>query len=504
MERFNIMKLTDKYNNVLPILILAVGGFIIYQDTLNLFFWHDDFLQMMIVRKYTFFDYLKASFFRHNNPLFDHIVLGTVFRPVTHYYYWFLGWFIFKTEALGYHLINLSIHISNSLLVFSITYFITRKKIGSFITSLTYLSAVIIHIPTMVSIHAVNESLSLLFLLISFWIYISYKSLRTTRWKSILIIIFYGFSLLCNERALVFPAIVMFYDFLFYIYHRINRIQIIRLTAKLSPYWVVSLLYLLIRSPYIISGITNDSSRYKMEIGMLVFQKYLWGIKWLFYEFIEPISFYKNMLFPSVSLDKYFSLSMFLAAICIGVYIIQKIRKSNNPSKIPNIFIFGLLWFIIFPLPSIFAQPFASHYFMGAIIGICILLGFMGEFILNRINSSFIRYSLLLIFVFTTLVAAKNFTRNYIKNPNETPYLTILSRQIIEQVREKNIDLSKIDTIYLIGFPHMLFSPNGKTLVSSTAFELFLGNPVLVKHIKTIQEIKTNSCLRTYPKSLKG
>ena len=130
------------------ILAIFLVNLILYINTVKLFFWADDFIMLKLIKDYSLADYFRAGILGDfaNDQVMKYLYIGSVFRPITHYFYWKLGWLMFNLNPTGYHSINLFIHIANSLLVFWLSILISRSKLASFIASILYASAVYIHI----------------------------------------------------------------------------------------------------------------------------------------------------------------------------------------------------------------------------------------------------------------------------------------------------------------------------------------------------------------------
>ncbi len=478
-----------------PIAAICLVNLILYINTVRLFFWADDFIMLKLIKDYSLADYFRAGILGDyaNDQIMKYLYIGSVFRPITHYFYWKLGWLMFNLNPIGYHSINLLVHIANSLLVFWLSILICRSKLASFIASILYASAVYIHINPLIRLFIVNESLCALFLLVSFILYILASSGRTTEavrksWPYLGLSIFsFGLALLSDERAIVFPVILILYDLLIENKHATSLIVFTKFMAKKwVPYWVLSLFYLLIRSPMIIQAITVPGGRYEFRLRSDIPMKYYIGFKWTFFEYIRPIELIVERMVPHVRFDRAAMWIVYVGALIVLIFVLLKFRWTLVRNFSFRLTLFGVSLFLLFPAPIMMAEPFGAQYFTMGAIGLCIVVGYFIALALERINNQRIRLIVLGILLVITVLGALRLARGYMNNPSGIPQRAILSRQLIELLEAKQVDVSRYDAIYLIGFPEKLFA-NSLFIIEFAAFELFLGHPAMVYQGENIE-----------------
>jgi hypothetical protein len=138
------------------------------------------------------------------------------------------------------------------------------------------------------------------------------------------------------------------------------------------------------------------------------------------------------------------------------------------------------------------AEPFGAQYFTMGAIGLCIVAGYFAALALERVDNQRIRSIALGILLVITVLGALRLARGYMNNPSGIPQRAILSRQLIESLDAKQVDVSKYDAIHLTGFPEKLFA-NSLFIIESAAFELFLGHPARVYQGEDIETLP-DSC----------
>lgn len=484
-----------------PILVVCLICFVLYKDTISLFFWADDFIQLKLINDYSIAEYFRAGILGDlaDDAVMKYLYIGSVFRPVTHYFYWKLSWLIFNTHPAGYHLTNLVIHISNSLLVFWLSALITRNKNAAFIASILYASAVYIHINPLIRLFIVNESLCVFFLLISLTLYILVATDKSARlagksWARLGLSVFsFGLALLSDERAIVTPVILVLYDLLFEYIPGTSIRALIKIKAKLwAPYWILSFIYLLIRSPRIIQAITSSGGRYEFQLRPDIPMKYYMGFRWTFMEYIRPIEILLEKSFPKGRFDRAeMGIILFVALIILIIFLL-KFGGTTARNYSFRLIIFGICFFLLFPAPIMMAEPFGAQYFTMGAIGLCILVGYFIAQALEKVGNPKFRVAVLGIFLLVTALGALRLVRGYLDNPSGIPQRAILSRQLIELLDTKKVDVSQYDAIYLIGFPEKLFA-NSLFIIESAAFEVFLGHPATVYQGEEIEN-QPSSC----------
>lgn len=204
-----------KFNIILTVIIVVwVVG--VYCNSLNNAFQFDD--ELVIVHNQS----IKSVFGKNDGA-------GT-FRPLL-YFTLAMNYYFSGLDVYSYHITNLMIHIAVSILVFIvINKIVVRlqsykdiKESGAKLNLLPFFAALLfaihpINSQTVNYISARSSSLCVMFYIAALLLFIKYKECALS--KSILYFMgsFLSFILaLCSrEMAIIFPMLVLFYDFVFY------------------------------------------------------------------------------------------------------------------------------------------------------------------------------------------------------------------------------------------------------------------------------------------------
>ena len=388
-------KISDNKVGIIFILL----GFLIYCNSLNNGYISDDYLLII------------------NNPLVNSI--SNIGRAITHanflsvdtnnYYrpafaalHNFI-FFLFGGRSFGFHLIQISIHIANTFLIFLLLkHFFKRET--SVILSLIFLVHPM-NTQAVVYISALKEPLFVLFGLLALY----YTIERHKKPYSLYIVALFGLiALFAKETAVIFLFLVPAFDYLFrkgktlfahiaqgisalsiYFFFRFAVAGVFFNRLDVVPIMKLSLWERTLSIPKIIFFYLKTFFYPKH---LITFQSWV----------VETINF-KDFYFPLIVAISFFSLLTLL-----GVLIYKKNRKFLN------IFLFFFVWFSlglavhlqIFPID----QTVDDQYFYFPMIG---LLGMIGVLIEHfKIPSRFRLISLLIVLTIIGLFSIRVIIRN--------------------------------------------------------------------------------------------
>lgn len=484
-----------------PVTALCLVNTYLYFNTIRLFFWADDFIMLKLVKQLSLLDYVKAglSGYLANDPVIQYLYIGSVFRPVTHYFYWKLGWELFSLNPLGYHAVNLFVHLINTLLVFWLALLLSRSKLASFLAAFFYACAVYIHVEPMTRLFVINESLCVLFLLISFITYVQATQVSPQKRKVFWLLIgtsvaSFGIGLLSDERAIVFPAVILLYDLLFNDSPAFSMNAFMKRATQWAPYWILSLIYLLIRLPGIIPAITGSGGRYEFTLRPDIPMRYFYGFKWIFLEFLRPLERFVKKQAPQVEFD--LVVFWIIISICLVglIFSLWKYKRELAKNLSFRLIIFGIGIFILFPAPIMLANIFQTQYFTAGAIGLCLVAGYLVAMALEKVKDYRIRFLLLGLLLFFSVQKASQIEKFIINSPKEIPQRSLESKYLLGFLKSEQIDVSNYDAILLTGFPTKLFA-NSRFIIESAAFELFLDHPAIVYQNEEI-EPQPDQCMQ--------
>ena len=191
-------------------LIITIG-IIIYSNALGGDFIWDD--AGFVVRN----DFIKdlklfPAYFTSKEALARGGLGGENYRPLLVLSYAF-DYSFWKLNPLGYHAVNVSFHILNALLVFSLILLLTRRRAAALLAALFFLA----HPIQTESVSWISGRADVLFLFFYLASLIAY--IRYTQRKGIVLylasLLLFAFSLLSKEMAASLPFIIVLYDLLY-------------------------------------------------------------------------------------------------------------------------------------------------------------------------------------------------------------------------------------------------------------------------------------------------
>lgn len=374
MQRFELTTKT-------AIAIIAILTAIVYANSLSGDFVCDDWPQIVNNKKITSYKYLPQYFTSGVWSISELEYKDQfLYRPLF-LLNLFLNYQIWGQNPFGFHLTSIFLHIANSILIF----FLLKKFLGTDKLIYPLIGAIIfavhpVHVEPVSWISGVPDLLCTFFFLLSFLFYLRYGESSSLK-PLTLSIIFFIFSLLSKEVAIMLPVIILGYDF-----SKEKKIYL----NRLSIFTLVSLIYILLRITVL-----------GKPIGTLQFS--LTGLKHL----VEFVAGYIKLLFIPWHLGFYFTVpekgivdnaGMIFSAAALGVmtFFAFKNRKS----------LFSLFWLFVTLLPSLslsfYSNPTYAERFL--YLPSC---GFV--FFLTYIVMSFQRYQraiMLLIFLVVIVLSA--------------------------------------------------------------------------------------------------
>ena len=348
-------------NKIRDIALIIFLSILVYANTFNNEFVWDD--EVQIVSN----EYIKDL---RNIPLFftkDLWMLSA--EPHQSGYYrplmllsFALDFRMWKLNPLGYHLTNLFFHVLNSLLVFLLAIRITKKKYIALAASL-FFAVHPVHTESVTFIASRNDVMSAFFFLLAFLLYIG-SNKRIHYYASSLSFLL---ALLSKETALVFPLILITYD---YIIEGRTIGEIKEKTKFYSPYFAILAVFLILR--FFVLGIVPIIRPYyggSLYTSLLTMSYVLvYYIKIL----ILPLDLNVNHNIPVASaLFELRTITSIILLFLVFAIILWASRRER-------IALFALAWFFITLLPVSNVIPLstlmAERYLYLPSMGFCLLL----------------------------------------------------------------------------------------------------------------------------------
>jgi len=247
------MNIKSQNKTILFYLGIILLGIIIYSNNLRGPFTYDDF--HTIVEN----PYIKQP--QHLTSLFDlsSITKGSasrsMYRPILMVTF-FLNYTFGGLDPLGYHIVNILLHILSAIVVFMLVKSllgpggveIEKEKIA-FFCALLFVSHPI-QTETVNYIACRSELLAGFFLLLSFYLYIrssvSKKEINVNPSFYIGSLVAFTFGLLCKENIFILPLLILIYDYL-YIGWKNAKDFIVRFKKYYLAFLIIAVAYIVLR-----------------------------------------------------------------------------------------------------------------------------------------------------------------------------------------------------------------------------------------------------------------
>lgn len=182
------------------LIILFSVVFVIFLPSLTNFFSGDDWFHLKISQVSNLNEFWNFFSFKQNQ------FSASFYRPLSTQTFFFVFQSLFRFNTFFYHLFVYIIFFSSLFLIYKLCILFMSSK-RSFVVVLIYgLSAT--NFTRLYFLSAFQEVLMVFFLLISFWVYLKMDS------SKYLSIIFFILALLSKETAVVFPAVLVLFDYL--------------------------------------------------------------------------------------------------------------------------------------------------------------------------------------------------------------------------------------------------------------------------------------------------
>jgi len=322
---------------LIPVTLIIVLGFIVYADSLSgKFIWDDEFLiqENPYIKDWSCFQKVFTENIASGSEMKTRF-----YRPVQMVTY-FLDYSLWRSNAKGYHLTNILLHIFTAIVVYWLVCLLYGNKYLSFLSSMLFIACPL-HTEAVAYISGRADSLSAIFILLSLAFYIRQISLKNTA-TYILMLISYVFALLSKEYSLITPALLLLYSFSF--------------RKKLLMKELFSLLG--ITAIYIILRLTVLNFPPPEAAVYTVFSQRIPG-------FFAAISEYTRLLFLPFDLHMEYGKKLFnfsdykviLGAVILSTLLIYAWRKRKAGTLVS----FSIFWFFITLLPNSNLYPINAY-----------------------------------------------------------------------------------------------------------------------------------------------
>ncbi len=345
---------------------------------------------------------------------------GEYWRPVLLLLY-SIEWHIWKGWEVGYHFINISIHITNSILIFYILKRLLKCPLVSFFVSLIFLVHPL-QTESVTYITGVADPLATLWMFLSLLFY--------TKQRKKISLLFFLLSLMTKETSIIFPGILIFTDHILNGWNKSLYKTILGIFTRTWIYFALSTGYLLARVTILNFGsflnLYGESTAYTQSILIR------------FYTFLKTIPVYTELLiYPhDLHMERNISwgMSIFDKDVLLGFIIILLIIFAGvyGFKKDPRISLASALYLVpLIPVSGVLIPANAliyEHWLYIPIVGFYLLIGLLLEKIYALIKlKTLYFYTLITTFaLFILFLSISTIIRNHTYGDPERFYNNIL------------------------------------------------------------------------------
>ena len=216
--------------------VLFLSGILAYHQAIFFPFVHDD---IVFIRQNPHIAALAqvSDFFKPGERIVS--IANSYWRPALEAVY--RGEYqLFGFNPHGYHFLNILLHILNSSLVFYCLHIIFKKS-GMTRSGIAFAVALVfllhpVQSETVACVSGISNLLYVFFCLLSFWLYL--------RSATGLALIVYALALLTKEQAIIFPFLVLLYEYCFGTDRDKNAVDRF---SRLGRFFLVAILYFIVR-----------------------------------------------------------------------------------------------------------------------------------------------------------------------------------------------------------------------------------------------------------------
>jgi len=181
-------------------IVLLVVGLVTYRPALDIGFWTDDYVFLDLAGRLALPDYLTFYF--------DPRLQSQWYRPMQGMQWWVM-YALFHHDAMGYHLVQLAIHLASCLLLYALIARITQRWHLAFL-------AVLVYVTLPAYMHAVfwpgvADPLTGLFYLLTIWLWVDYLQIGGGLRFALTVVAYVG-ALLCKEISATLPITLLLAD----------------------------------------------------------------------------------------------------------------------------------------------------------------------------------------------------------------------------------------------------------------------------------------------------
>lgn len=333
--------------------IIIVLGIIVYSNSFRNEFVYDDgaLVNDYVKDWHNFFKLFTKDVFCSeetiSNSNFSQEIAFYYYRPLQSISY-MIDYYLWKLNPTGYHITNLLWHLLTVVLIYFLVNLILRNSVNlkNYTEKIALIAGLLfvihpIHTEAVTYISGRTDLMASSFILLAFIMFIKYTQSSLKRRKYyIYSIISFILALLSKETAVMFPFILLLYDY------SVGTTETIKLREKIiyhySPFVIIVLIYAWLRL-YVLNFGPWPASGINFYIKLLTaFKSFILYIKLL----LLPFDLHMDR---SISMATSLVNFTVLGSIALLILMVIAVKKAGRNYKIV---LFSALWFLIFFLPT--------------------------------------------------------------------------------------------------------------------------------------------------------
>lgn len=421
----SVKKATVKPSPFFYISTIILLGFLCYSNSLRGEFVYDDDFLISSNASIRQFDVIKIF----SQDIVESHFERPFYRPVQSITY-AIDHLFWGLKPLGYHLTNTFIHILNAILIYVLLCNFTSNKMVPYVSSLLFVCHPI-HTQAVSYISGRADILLTFFFLLSFITLLEYRRSGASLFL-VLSVIFYIFSLLSKEAAVIIPLVFISYEI---IYRnepatRVNKRIYAPFLMILATYSLIRFNHLLAMERFNIVGAVLSTRILTMSKATMV---YLFSL-------IMPVGLHMRRSLPFSSsffeIRTFSSSAVIIALICAAFFL----RKNK---KHISFFIFYFFLMLI-PVSNLFQinAILAEHWlYMPSIAYFFIFAYFLYGLSMHFFKNSFKTAMVIAVFIFIMPYSFITIKQNTYWRDNESLYKHILYYEPFDAGSRLNLGL---------------------------------------------------------------
>lgn len=341
-----LARLVQPWVLVLLVLFITVVAYI---GTLRFEFVSDDEAQILGNRFFQSWSYVPRFFTGH---AWSHIrpeAVGNYYRPIALLWLFLNNW-IFGLNPGWWHLTTLLLHAGATLAVYVLVYRIVADRLTSGVAA-TVFGLHPVHIEAVAWVSGFTEPLLTIFCILAVVYFLRIRNVTPdkrsspsafavfkgrSKWLA-LSLSFYGLALLTKETAIILPALIMSYEWIFGDPHAADAKRRVtgfgeRIKTSLvhaAPYLALTIVYLVIRA-IVLEGLSHSLRRVSAITMLLTWPSLLWMYA---KHLIWPVglsAFYDTPYVSRVGVSSFLLPVIGLACIAAAIWLAMKRSADSN------------------------------------------------------------------------------------------------------------------------------------------------------------------------------